>query len=180
MNTDINDFDYEKELQKNSDNFVPLGSKKLKENIRSSPIVVPYELTMSNIRTSPIVVPVAAAAVKIAKPKPTNPLVKRAERPTTTTARKEIVQKMPTIIKQNYDYELNRPFSPIQVPTSTTKGDPDDYLNTYDEDFYGGKKRTRKARSTRRKRTRKMRSRSTRSKRTKRSSSRRYRSRKTR
>ena len=179
MSTDIYDFDYEKELQKNSDNFVPLGSKKLKENIRSSPIVVPDELTMSNIRTSPIVVPVSAAAVKIAKPKPTNPLVKRAERSTTTTARKEIVQKMPTIFIQNpYDYELNRPFSPIQVPTSTTKSDADDYLNTYDEDFHGGKKRTRKARSTRRKRSRK--ARSTRSKRTKRSSSRRRRSRKTR
>jgi hypothetical protein len=181
MSTDIYNFDYEKEPQKKSDNFVPMGSINPQTNIRTSPIVVPDELTMSNIRTSPIGVPVSAAAVKIAKPKPTNPLVKRAERSTTTTARKEIVQKMPTIFKQNpYDYELNRPFSPIQVPTSTTKSDADDYLNTYDEDFHGGKKRTRKARSMRRKRTRKMRSRSTRSKRTKRSSSRRRRGRKSR
>ena len=169
MSTDIYDFDYEKELQKNSDNFVPLGSKKNKINIRTSPIVVPDATPVKIVKSTPKPMPIS-----------THISVKRAERPAITTARKEIVQKMPTIIKQNYDYELNRPFSPIQVPTSTTKGDPDDYLNTYDEDFYGGKKRTRKARSTRRKRTRKMRSRSTRSKRTKRSSSRRYRSRKTR
>jgi hypothetical protein len=150
MSTDIYDFDYEKELQKNTDNFVPLGSKNPKTNIRTSPIVVPSAAVKSAARVS----------------------VKRAETPATTTARKAIIQQKPMIFIQNpYDYELNRPFSPIQVPTSTTKSDADDYLNTYDEDFHGGKKRTRKARSTRRKRSRK--ARSTRSKRTKRSSSRR-------
>ena len=165
MSTDIYDFDYEKALQKNSDNFVPLGSKKTKTNIRTSPIVVPVA---------------AAAAVKIAKPMPmpmpTHVSVKRAERPTITTARKAIIQKMPIIVKQNYDYELNRPFSPIQVNSSTTKrNDDDDWGSIYDKDFYGGKKR---ARGTRRKRSRK--TRSTRSKRTKRSYSRRYRGRKVR
>ena len=156
MSTDIYDFDYEKELQKNSDNFVPLGSKKNKINIRTSPIVVPD-----------------ATPVKIAKsmPKPmpisTHISVKRAERPAITTARKAIIQKMPIIVKQNYDYELNRPFSPIQANTTTTKQD-DDWSSIYDEDFHGGKKRTRKAR---RKRTRKTRSRSVRSERSKRAKS---------
>jgi hypothetical protein len=102
--------------------------------------------------------------------------VKRAERPAITTARKAIIQKMPIIVKQNYDYELNRPFSPIQTNTTTTKQD-DDWSSIYDEDFHGGKKRTRKAR---RKRARKTRSSSVRSKRTKRSYSRRRRGRKTR
>jgi hypothetical protein len=169
MSTEIYDFDYEKALQKNSDNFVPLGSKKSK----------------TNIRTSPIVVPVAPVAVKIAKPMPTpmptHVSVKRAERPTTTTARKAIIQKMPIIVKQNYDYELNRPFSPIQVNSSTTKrDDDDDWGSIYDKDFYGGKKRTRR---TRRKRTRNSRSRSVRSERSKRTKklySRRYRGRKVR
>ena len=139
MSTDIYDFDYEKELQKNSDSFVPLGSKNPKTNIRSSPIVVP-------------------AAVKSVA----SVSVKRAERPATTTARKAIIQQRPIIFKQQpYDYELNRPFSPIQV-------NPDE-----DGNFFGGKKRTRKARSVRRKR-----SRSVRSKRTKKSSSRRRRGRK--
>jgi hypothetical protein len=167
MSTDIYNFDYEKELQKNSDNFVPLGSKK----------------TKTNIRTSPIVVPVAATPVKIVKstPKPmpisTHISVKRAERPAITTARKEIVQKMPIIVKQNYDYELNRPFSPIQANTTATKQD-DDWSSIYDEDFHGGKKRTRKARKTRRKRSRSLRSK--RSKRAKSLYSRRRRGRKSR
>lgn len=141
MSTDIYDFDYEKELQKNSDNFVPLGSTNPKTNIRSSPIGVP-------------------TAVKSA----TRVSVKRAETPATTTARKAIIQQKPMIFRQKpYDYELNRPFSPIQV-------NPDE-----DGNFFGGKKRTRKARSTRRKRTR-----SVRRKRTKKSSSHRRRGRKTR
>ena len=166
MSTDIYDFDYEKALQKNSDNFVPLGSKKTKTNIRTSPIVVPV-----------------ATPIKIAKPMPmpmpTHVSVKRAERPTITTARKAIIQKMPIIVKQNYDYELNRPFSPIQVNSSTTKrNDDDDWGSIYDKDFYGGKKRTRKAR---RNRARSVRSKqSKRSKQTKRTSSRRHRGRKTR
>ena len=151
MNTD----DYEERLQKKSDNFVPLGSKKPKTNIRTSPIVVP-----------------GAAAVKITKPTPMHVSVKRAERPATTTTRKAIIQKTPIIVKQNYDYELNRPFSPIQVNPSTTKHDDDDWSSIYDKEFYGGKKRSR---STRRKRTR-----SVRSKRTKRVYSRRYRGRKAR
>ena len=162
----MNSDDYEQRLQKSSDNFVPLGSKKSKTNIRTSPIVVPDA---------------APVAVKIAKPMPmpmpTHVSVKRAERPMTTTARKAIIQKTPIIIKQNYDYELNRPFSPIQISASTTKrDDDDDWSSIYDKDFYGGKKRTRKARNTRRKRSRSLRS--NRSKQTKRSSSRRYRSRK--
>jgi len=170
MSTDIYDFDYEKELQKNSDNFVPLGSKKSKaDTIRFSPIVVPD--------TTPV--KIAKSTLK-PTPMPTHISVKRAERPAITTARKAIVQKMPIIVKQDYDYELNRPFSPIQVKPSTRKQNDDDWSSIYDEDFYGGKKRTRKARSTRRKRSRKARSRSTRSKRTKKSSSRRYRGRKTR
>jgi len=139
MSTDIYDFDYEKELQKNTDSFVPLGSKNPKTNIRTSPIVVPSAAVKS----------VASVSVK------------RAERPATTTARKAIIQQKPIIFKQQpYDYELNRPFSPIQV-------NPDE-----DGNFFGGKKRTR---STRRKRTR-----SARSKRTKKSYSRRRRGRKTR
>ena len=139
MSTDIYDFDYEKELQKNNDNFVPLGSKNPQTNIRTSPIVVPSAAVKS----------VASVSVK------------RAERPATTTARKAIIQQKPIIFKQQpYDYELNRPFSPIQV-------NPDE-----DGNFFGGKKRTR---SARRKRTR-----SARSKRTKKSSSRRYRGRKSR
>lgn len=165
MSTDIYNFDYEKELQKESKDFVPLGSKKPKTNIRMSPIVVPV-----------------ATPVKIAKPTPkpmpmsTHISVKRAERPAITTARKAIIQKMPIIVKQDYDYELNRPFSPIQTSSSTTKReDDDDWGSIYDKDFYGGKKRTRKAR---RKRTRKARSRSVRSKRTKNSYSRRRRGRK--
>ena len=169
MSTEIYDFDYEKALQKNSDNFVPLGSKKPKANantIRFSPIVVPPESKTSNIRTSPIVVPVAVkSAMRVS--------TKRAETPATTTARKAIVQKMPTIFKQkSYDYLLNRPSSPIQKNSTTTKhdNDDDDWSRIYDEDFHGGKKRTRKARSTRRKRSR--------NKRTKKSSSRRRRSRK--
>jgi hypothetical protein len=144
MSTDIYDFDYEKELQKNSNNFVPLGSTNPQTNIRSSPIVVPV-------------------AVKSA----TRVSSKRAEAPATTTARKAIIQQKPMIFRQKpYDYELNRPFSPIQV-------NPDE-----DGNFFGGKKRSRKARSTRRKRTRK--ARSTRRKRTKSLYSRRRRGRKAR
>ena len=163
MSTDIYNFDYEKELEKQSDNFVPLGSKKPKaDTIRFSPIVVPNESTTSNIRSSPIVVPVAVkSAIHVSS--------KRADTPATTTARKAIIKKMPMLVEQQpYDYELNRPFSPIQSS------------NDEDEEgiFFGGKKRTRKARATRRKRSRKARSRSTRSKRTKKSSSRRYRGRK--
>jgi hypothetical protein len=164
MSTEIYDalgYDYEKELQKNSDNFVPLGSKKPKaDTIRFSPIVVPNESKTSNIRTSPIVVPGAVkSAMRVSS--------KRAETPATTTARKAIIKKMPMLVEQQpYDYELNRPFSPIQSS------------NDEDEEgiFFGGKKRTRKARSTRRKRSRKIRS--TRRKQTKKSSSRRYRGRK--
>ena len=171
MSTDIYDFDYEKALQKNSVNFVPLGSKKPKTNIRMSPIVVPVATPIKIVKPTPMPIPT-----------PTYVSVKKAERPTTTTARKAIIQKMPIIVQQDYDYALNRPFSPIQVKPSTRKGDDnDDWTSIYDEDFNGGKKRTRKARSTRRKRSRKERSmRSKRRKQTKRSSSRRYRSRKTR
>ena len=168
MSTDIYDFDYEKELQKNSDNFVPLGSKKNKINIRTSPIVVPDATPVKIVKSTPKPMPIS-----------THISVKRAERPAITTARKEIVQKMPIIVKQNYDYELNRPFSPIRANTATTKQD-DDWSSIYDEDFHGGKKRTRKARSARRKRTRKTRSRSTRSKRAKSLYSRRRRGRKSR
>ena len=173
MSTDIYDFDYEKELLKNNDNFVPLGSKKTKANtMRFSPIVVPDATPVKSAKSTPKPTPV---------PIPTHISVKRAERPAITTARKAIVQKMPIIVKQDYDYELNRPFSPIQVKPSTRKQNDDDWSSIYDEEFYGGKKRTRKARSTRRKRSRKERSvRSKRRKQTKRSSSRRYRSRKTR
>jgi hypothetical protein len=150
MSTDIYDafgYDYEKELEKNNDNFVPMGSKNPQTNIRTSPILVP-------------------TAVKSAS----RVSGKRAEAPATTTARKAMIQKMPIIFRQKpYDYDLNRPFSPIQTTPITTKQD-DDWTSIYDDDFRGGKKRTRKARSTRRKRTR--------SKRTKRSSSRRYRGRK--
>jgi len=168
MSTDIYDFDYEKELLKNNDNFVPLGSTKTKANtMRFSPIVVPDATPVKSAKSTPKPTPV---------PIPTHISVKRAERPAITTARKAIIQKTPIIVKQNYDYELNRPFSPIQVTTTTRKGDDDDdWSSIYDKDFYGGKKRTRKARSTRRKRSRK-----TRSKRTKKSSSRRYRGRKSR
>jgi hypothetical protein len=145
----MNSDDYLQRLQKRSDDFVPLDSKNSKTN---------------NIRTSPIVVPVAV------KPSPKRVSVKRAERPTTTTARKAIIQQTPIIIKQNYDYTLNRPVSPIQVNPITAKSEYDDWSSIYDNDFYGGKKRTR---NTRRKQTR-----STRIKRTKRSYSRRRRGRK--
>jgi hypothetical protein len=182
MSTHIYDFDYEKELEKKSDNFVPLGSKKPKENtIRFSPIVVPTESKTSNIRTSPIVVPVAVkSATRVSS--------KRAEPPATITARKA----MPVIFRQPYyNHFLNRPYTLDEIKSiNKSKYDPDieyksnvvvEYPNKegwdfYDEDFHGGKKRTRKARSTRRKRTRS--TRSTRSKRTKKSSSRRRRSRK--
>jgi len=169
MNTDIYDFDYEKELLKNNDNFVPLGSTKTKANtIRFSPIVVPDATPVKSAKSTPKPTPV---------PIPTHISVKRAERPAITTARKAIIQKTPIIVKQDYDYELNRPFSPVQVKPSTRKQNDDDWSSIYDEDFYGGKKRTRKARSARRKRARSVRSK--RSKRTKRSS-RRYRGRKSR
>ena len=169
MNTDIYDFDYEKELEKKSDNFVPLGSTKTKANtIRFSPIVVPDATPVKSAKSTPKPTPV---------PIPTHISVKRAERPAITTARKAIIQKTPIIVKQDYDYELNRPFSPVQVKPSTRKQNDDDWSSIYDEDFYGGKKRTRKARSARRKRARSVRSK--RSKRTKRSS-RRYRGRKSR
>ena len=163
MSTDIYNFDYEKELEKQSDNFVPLGSKKPKaDTIRFSPIVVPNESKTSNIRSSPIVVPVAVkSSIHVSS--------KRADTPATTTARKAIIKKMPMLVEQQpYDYELNRPFSPIQSSNDEAE----------EGIFFGGKKRTRKTRSTRRKRSRKARSRSTRSKRTKKSSSRRYRGRK--
>jgi len=169
MSTDIYDFDYEKELEKKSDNFVPLGSTKTKANtIRFSPIVVPDATPVKSAKSTPKPTPV---------PIPTHISVKRAERPAITTARKAIIQKTPIIVKQDYDYELNRPFSPVQVKPSTRKQNDDDWSSIYDEDFYGGKKRTRKARSARRKRARSVRSK--RSKRTKRSS-RRYRGRKSR
>jgi hypothetical protein len=131
----MNSDDYEERLQKRRDNFVPLGSKNPKTNIRTSPIVVPVAVKPSSKHVS----------------------VKRAERPTTTTARSAI--KIPIIFKQKpYDYELNRPVSPIQVNPITTKSDnSDDWSSIYDNDFYGGNKRTRKAHSTRRKRTRSMR-----------------------
>ena len=169
MSTEIYDFDYEKELQKESKDFVPLGSKKSKANtIRFSPIVVPDATPVKSAKSTPKPTPV---------PIPTHISVKRAERPAITTARKAIIQKTPIIVKQDYDYELNRPFSPVQVKPSTRKQNDDDWSSIYDEDFYGGKKRTRKARSARRKRARSVRSK--RSKRTKRSS-RRYRGRKSR
>jgi len=146
MSTHIYDFDYEKELEKKSDNFVPMGSINPETNIRTSPIVVPAAVK-STIRVSS----------------------KRAESPATTTARKAIIQQTPIIFKQKpYDYNLNRP--QIQRSPITTKSDDsDDWSSIYDNDFYGGKKRTRKAR---RKQTR-----STRIKRTKRSYSRRRRGR---
>ena len=154
MSTDIYNFDYEKELEKKSDNFVPLGSINPETNIRSSPIVVPV-------------------AVKSSK----NVLVKRAERPATTTAKSAI--KMPILFRQkSYDYELNRPSIKTSPITIKQADSDDDWSSIYDDDFRGGKKRTRKRRSTRRKWSRK--ARSTRSKQTKRSSSRRRRDRKAR
>ena len=154
MSTDIYNFDYEKELEKKSDNFVPMGSINPETNIRSSPIVVPVAVKSAS-RVS----------------------VKRAEAPATTTARKAIIQKMPTIFRQkSYDYELNRPSIKTSPITIKQADSDDDWSSIYDDDFRGGKKRSRKARTTRRKRSRK--ARSTRSKRTKKSSSRRYRGRK--
>jgi hypothetical protein len=150
----MNSNEYEKELEKKSDNFLPMGSINPETNIRTSPIGVPPAAVKSAMRVS----------------------VKRAETPATTTARKAIIQQTPIIFKQKpYDYELNRPR--IQRSPITTKSDnSDDWSSIYDDDFRGGKKRTRRTRSTRRKPNRK--ARFTRRKRTKMAYLRRRRSRK--
>ena len=189
MSTDIYDglYDsYEKELQKDRDGFVPLGSKK--------PKAVKSEQS-KNIGKPPLPVPSRKANVS----------------PSTITAMYGIRGTSPIA---TYDRDLDRPFSPIQVNTksglgnnysmgfksiaqqpapmepSTTpnRGSPPTYMeyerslaskvkkgddwDFYDERFYGGKKRTN-ARKSRK-------ARSTRKKRSKRSYSRRYRSRNTR
>ena len=93
MSTEIYDFDYEKELQKESKDFVPLGSKKSKANtIRFSPIVVPDATPVKSAKSTPKPMPA---------PIPTHISVNRAERPAITTARKAIIQKTPIIVKQN-------------------------------------------------------------------------------
>lgn len=193
MSTEIYDAfgnNYEQELQKKSDTFVPLGSKKNKANtMRFSPIAVEQS---KNIGKPPL--PVQSRRVNAS--------------PSTMTAMYGIRGTSPIIA---YDRDLGRPFSPIEVNTnlgfgrdstnifkpivqrpvviepSTTpnRGSPTTYMDYkrslvtdvnddsdwgfYDKRFRGGKKRTRKARS-----------RSTRRKRTKRSYSRRQRGRKSR
>ena len=193
MSTDIYDafgHNYEQELQKKSDTFVPLGSKKPKaNNIRFSPIAVEQP---KNIGKPPL--PVQSRKTNAS--------------PSTMTAMYGIRGTSPIIA---YDRDLGRPFSPIEVNTSlgfgrasnnvfkpiaqrpvviepsTTpnRGSPTTYMEYkkslatdvnddddwgfHDKRFRGGKKRTRKARS-----------RSVRRKRTKRSYSRRYRGRKSR
>jgi hypothetical protein len=193
MSTDIYDafgYNYEQELQKKSDTFVPLGSRKPKaNNIRFSPIAVEQP---KNIGKPPL--PVQSRKTNAS--------------PSTMTAMYGIRGTSPIIA---YDRDLGRPFSPIEVNTSlgfgrasnnvfkpiaqrpvviepsTTpnRGSPTTYMEYkkslatdvnddddwgfHDKRFRGGKKRTRKARS-----------RSVRRKRTKRSYSRRYRGRKSR
>lgn len=194
MSTDIYDglYEYEKELQKKSDTFVPLSSKKNKQNnIRFSPIAVKSEQP-KNIGKLPL--PVQSRKANAS--------------PSTMTAMYGIRGTSPII---TYDRDLGRPFSPIEVNTSLglgrasnnvfkpiaqrpapmepstppNRGSPTTYMEYkrslatdatddddwgfYDKRFRGGKKRTRKVRS-----------RSTRKKRAKRSYSRRYRGRKTR
>lgn len=196
MSTDIYDafgHNYEQELQKKSDTFVPLGSKKTKAN---------------NIRFSPIAVVKSEQPKNIGKPPLPVQSRKANASPSTMTAMYGIRGTSPIV---TYDRDLGRPFSPIEVNTSlgfgrasnnifkpiaqrpvviepsTTpnRGSPTTYMEYkrslatdvkddddwgfYDKRFRGGKKRTRKARS-----------RSTRRKRTKRSYSRRYRGRKSR
>jgi hypothetical protein len=193
MSTDIYDafgYNYEQELQKKSDTFVPLGSRKPKAN---------------NIRFSPIAV---EQPKNIGKPPLPVQTRKTNASPSTMTAMYGIRGTSPIIA---YDRDLGRPFSPIEVNTSlgfgrasnnvfkpiaqrpiviepsTTpnRGSPTTYMEYkkslatdvnddddwgfHDKRFRGGKKRTRKARS-----------RSVRRKRTKRSYSRRYRGRKSR
>ena len=197
MSTDIYDgfgYNYEQELQKNNDGFVPLGSKKSNPN---------------SIRFSPI----AVQQPKMSKP----PLPVQSRRanasPSTTTAMYGIRGTSPIV---TYDRDLGRPFSPIEVNTSlslgrnsnnifkpiaqrpaptepsttTNRGSPTTYMEYkrslandvkeddndwgfHDRRFKGGKKRTRKVRKTRSRSLR-----SERRKRTKRSYSRRRRSRK--
>jgi hypothetical protein len=197
MSTDIYDgfgYNYEQELQKNNDAFVPLGSKKSNPN---------------SIRFSPI----AVQQPKMSKP----PLPVQSRRvnasPSTMTAMYGIRGTSPII---TYDRDLGRPFSPIEVnnslslgrasnnifkpiaqrpaptepSTTTNRGSPTTYMEykkslgtdvkEHDDDwgfhdrrFKGGKKRTRKARNTRSRSVR-----SERRKRTKRSYSRRRRGRK--
>ena len=197
MSTDIYDAfgdNYEQELQKKSDTFVPLGSKKNKAN---------------NIRFSPIAVVKSEQPKNIGKPIIPVQTRKTNASPSTMTAMYGIRGTSPIIA---YDRDLGRPFSPIEVNTSlgfghasnnvfkpiaqrpaptepsttTNRGSPTTYMEYkrtlgtdvkeddddwgfHDKRFRGGKKRTRKARS-----------RSTRRKRTKRSYSRRYRGRKSR
>ena len=197
MSTDIYDafgHNYEQELQKKSDTFVPLGSKKPKAN---------------NIRFSPIAVVKSEQPKYITKP-PVPVQSRRANAsPSTMTAMYGIRGTSPIV---TYDRDLGRPFSPIEVNTSlgfgrasnnvfkpiaqrlapiepstkTYRGSPTTYMDYkrslatdikdeddawgfHDRRFRGGKKRTRKARS-----------RSMRRKRTKRSYSRRHRVRKSR
>jgi hypothetical protein len=193
MSTDIYDafgYNYEQELQKKSDTFVPLGSRKPKaNNIRFSPIAVEQP---KNIGKPPL--PVQSRKTNAS--------------PSTMTAMYGIRGTSPIIA---YDRDLGRPFSPIEVNTSlgfgrasnnvfkpiaqrpvviepsTTpnRGSPTTYMEYkkslatdvnddddwgfHDKRFRGGKKRTRKARS-----------RSVRRKQTKKSYSRRYRGRKSR
>ena len=190
------DDDYEKESQKESEDFVPLGSKKPKPNI---------------IRFSPI----AVQQPKMSKP-PLPVQTRRANAPPSTMTAMYGIRGTSPII--TYDRDLSRPFSPIEVNNSlgfgrnsanifkpiaqrtepvfrksstkkyrgspTTymdykrslapdvKDRPDDWGFHY-RGFKGGKKRTS---NTRRKRPRSVRSK--RRKRTKKSYSRRRRSRK--
>ncbi len=196
MSTDIYDafgHNYEQELQKKSDTFVPLGSKKPKAN---------------NIRFSPIAVVKSEQPKNIGKPIIPVQSRKTNASPSTMTAMYGIRGTSPIIA---YDRDLGRPFSPIEVNTSLgfgrasnnvfkpiaqrlapiersatpNRGSPTTYMEYkrslatdvnddddwgfHDKRFRGGKKRTRKARS-----------RSVRRKQTKKSYSRRYRGRKSR
>ncbi len=192
----MNSDEYEKGLQKESKDFVPLSSKKPKANV-------------NNIRFSPIAVK-SEQLKYISKPQVPVQTRRANASPSTMTAMYGIRGTSPII---TYDRDLGRPFSPIEVNTtlslgrnsnnifkpiaqrpaevfkesSTTanRGSPITYMeykrslatpvkkdpdwDIYDERFFGGKKRTRKARS-----------RSTRRKQTKKSYSRRYRGKKSR
>jgi len=185
--TYTNSSDYENQLNRKNNDFLPLGSKKSKpKNVRYSPIAF--------VKPEQPVIPV--------KYKKSN------ASPSTMTAMYGIRGTSPVI---KYDRDLDRPFSPIVVNTesgirpasnnvfkpiepssslmesSTTqnRSSPTTYIDYqrslanarhnddlgdwgfYDKRFKGGKKRTRK-----------LRSRYARKKRTKRSYSRRYRNRK--
>jgi hypothetical protein len=199
MSTDIYDgfgYNYAEELQKESKDFVPLGSKKSNPNsIRFSPIAVKSEKS----KMGKLPLPVQSRRANAS--------------PSTMTAMYGIRGTSPII---TYDRDLGRPFSPIEVnkslslgrasnnifkpiaqrpaqtepSTATNRGSPTTYMEYkrslgtdvkeddddwgfHDRRFKGGKKRTRKARNTRSRSVR-----SERRKRTKRSYSRRRRSRK--